>query len=131
MVFLDGTWTKTKVACTHGRAPRGQRLLMGLPHGHWHTSTVIAGQTRRGMIASCVPDGPMNRDAFETYVEQVPVPEVRRRGWRPTPRVFVMGREEGMAQGVGRRGPPKPAAAYRRLSRTGMRAPPPCSHGSE
>ena len=29
------------------------------------------------MIAPCVLDGPMNRDAIVTYVEQVLVPELR------------------------------------------------------
>ena len=77
LVFLDETWTKTNMARTHGRAPRGQRLRMSVPHGHRHTSTVIAGLTLRGMIAPCVLDGPMNRDAFVTYVEQVLVPELR------------------------------------------------------
>ena len=77
LVFLDETWTKTNMARTHGRAPRGQRLRMSVPHGHWHTSTVIAGLTLRGMIAPCVLDGPMNRDAFVTDVEQVLVPELR------------------------------------------------------
>lgn len=77
LVFLDETWTKTNMARTHGRAPRGQRLQMSVPHGHWHTSTFIAGLTLRGMIAPCVLDGPMNRDTFVTYVEQVLVPELR------------------------------------------------------
>ena len=77
LVFLDETWTKTNKARTHGRAPRGQRLSMSVPHGHWHTSVVIAGLTLRGMIAPCVLDGRMNRDAFMTHVEQVLVPELR------------------------------------------------------
>ena len=39
--------------------------------------SVIAGLTLRGVIAPCVLDGHMNRDAFETYVEQVTVPGLR------------------------------------------------------
>ena len=77
LVFVDETWTKTNMERTHGRAPRGQRLPMSVPHGHWHTSSIIAGLTLRGMIAPCVRDGPMNREAFVTYVEQVLVPELR------------------------------------------------------
>ena len=65
------------MARMHERDPGGQRLRMSVPHGHWHTSTVIAGLTLRGMIAPWVLDGPMNRAAFETYVEQVLVPELR------------------------------------------------------
>ena len=50
---------------------------MGQPHGHWKTSTFVAGLTLRGMIAPFVLDGPINRAAFETYVEKVLVPELR------------------------------------------------------
>jgi transposase len=77
LVFIDETWAKTNMARTHGRAPRGQRLHMGRPYGHWKTSTFVAGLTLRGMIAPFVLDGPINRLAFETYVERVLVPELR------------------------------------------------------
>jgi len=62
---------------THGRAPRGQRLRMGAPHGHWKTTTFVGALSLRGMIAPFVLSGPINRDAFETYVEVVLVPELR------------------------------------------------------
>jgi len=65
------------MARTHGRAPRGQRLRMGIPHGHWKTTTFVAGLAMRGMIAPLVLGGPINRAAFETYVEKVLVPELR------------------------------------------------------
>ena len=64
------------MARTHGRAPRGERLRVGVPHGHWKTTTFVAGLTARGMIAPWVLDGPINRHAFETYVEKVLVPEL-------------------------------------------------------
>jgi transposase len=65
------------MARTHGRRRRGERLRMGFPHGHWKTTTFVAGLTLRGMIAPFVLSGPINRDAFETYVEKVLVPELR------------------------------------------------------
>ncbi len=77
MVFIDETWAKTNMARAHGRAPRGQRLRIGQPHGHWKTSTFVAGLTLRGTIAPFVLDGPINGCAFETYVEKVLVPELR------------------------------------------------------
>ena len=76
LVFIDETWAKTNMARTHGRAPRGRRLYMGQPYSHWKTSTFVAGLTLRGMIAPFVLDGPINRLAFETYVEKVLVPEL-------------------------------------------------------
>ena len=65
------------MARRYGRAPKGQRLRVGIPHGHWKTTTFLAGLTTRGMIAPFVLDGPINRDAFETYVGKVLVPELR------------------------------------------------------
>jgi transposase len=65
------------MARTHGRCRRGERLRVGVPHGHWKTTTFIAGLTTPGMIAPFVLDGPINRSAFETYVERVVVPELR------------------------------------------------------
>ena len=76
-MFIDETWAKTNMARTHGRCPRGERLRMGMPHGHWRTTTFVSALTLRGMIAPFVLSGPINRDAFEAYVEQVLVPELR------------------------------------------------------
>jgi transposase len=64
------------MARTHGRCPRGERLRVGVPHGHWKTTTIVAALTTRGIIAPWVLDGPINRAAFETYVEKVLVPEL-------------------------------------------------------
>lgn len=50
---------------------------MGAPHGHWNTTTFIGALTLRGMIAPFVISGPINRTAFEAYVEQVLAPELR------------------------------------------------------
>jgi len=50
---------------------------MSVPFGHWKTTTFVAGLTTRGLIAPWVLDGPINREAFETYVARVLVPELR------------------------------------------------------
>ncbi len=49
---------------------------MGVPHGHWKTTTFVGALTIRGFIAPMVLDGPINRIAFETYVAKVLVPEL-------------------------------------------------------
>jgi transposase len=51
---------------------------VGVPHGHWKTTTFIGALTLHGFIAPFVIDGPINRLAFETYVEKVLVPELRK-----------------------------------------------------
>lgn len=60
-----------------GRAPRGERLVHKVPHGHWKTSTLISALGVRGVRCSAVLDGPVNRDAFEAFVEQVLVTHLR------------------------------------------------------
>jgi transposase len=76
LVFIDETWASTNMARLHGRAPRGERLCVGLPHGHWKTTTFVAGLRLTGMIAPLVLDGPINGQAFQAYVEQILVPQL-------------------------------------------------------
>ncbi len=75
-MFLDETWTSTKMARTRGRSPRGERLRSPVPHGHWKTTNFVAGLRLSGVAAPFVLDGPINRDAFQAYVERVLVPEL-------------------------------------------------------
>ena len=58
-------------------APRGQRLRVAVPYGHWRTTTFVGALSMRRIIAPFVLDGPINREAFETYVERVLVPTLR------------------------------------------------------
>jgi transposase len=76
-VFIDETWTSTAMTRMRGRAPAGQRVRAGVPYGHWKTTTVIAGLRTDGLVAPCLLDGPINREAFDACVEQVLVPELR------------------------------------------------------
>jgi transposase len=77
LVFIDETWASTNMARLHGRTPKGERLRAGIPHGHWKTTTFVAGLRLSGMMATMVLDGPINRDAFQAYVEQVLVRELK------------------------------------------------------
>lgn len=77
LVFIDETWASTNMARRYGRAPRGQRLRMSVPHGHWKTTTFVGALRRTGMVAPMVLDGPINGRAFQAYVDQVLVPELR------------------------------------------------------
>lgn len=74
LVFIDETWAKTNMTRARGRAPRGERLVAKVPHGHWKTTTLVAALDRRGMRCSMTLDGAVNRDAFEAFVERVLVP---------------------------------------------------------
>lgn len=59
------------MARQRGRIQKGERLKVGIPHGHWKTTTFVAGLRLTGMVAPLVLDGPINRAAFVAYIEQV------------------------------------------------------------
>ena len=48
-----------------------------MPHGHWKTTTFVAGLRASGLVAPFVLDGSINRNAFETHVALVLVPDLR------------------------------------------------------
>lgn len=60
-----------------GRAPRGERLLAKIPHGHWLTTTLIGAMDVSGVRCSTVVDGPVNADVFAAFVEKVLCPELK------------------------------------------------------
>jgi transposase len=74
LVFIDETWATTNMTRRYGRSPRGQRLVARVPHGHWKTSTFVAGLRATGLTAPLVVDGAMNGEIFRAYVEQVLAP---------------------------------------------------------
>jgi transposase len=62
------------MARLRGRCRKGERPFASIPHGHWRTTTFVAGLRLGGLDAPMVIDGPMNGEAFLAYVEQVLVP---------------------------------------------------------
>ena len=65
------------MARMRGRAPKGERLRAGVPHGHWRTTTFGAGLRLSGIDAPMLIDGAINGESFLAYVRQVLVPTVR------------------------------------------------------
>ena len=59
------------MARRYGRAPRGERLVSKVPRGHWKTITFVAALRCDRITAPAVFDGPMDRECFQAYVEQV------------------------------------------------------------
>ena len=78
LVFIDETRAKTNMARTYGWAPRGQRLVAKVPHGHWKTVTFLAALRNDRIDAPCGFDGPINGERCLAYVEQFLVPTLKR-----------------------------------------------------
>ena len=76
-MFLDETGASTNMVRRTGWGPRGARVVVRAPHGHWKTTTFVAGLRASGIVAPFVLDGPINRVAFETYIARVLAPELR------------------------------------------------------
>ena len=70
LVFLDETGASTNMARRYGRAPRGERCVASVPHGHWHTTTVVAGLRHDDRTAPMVTDGAMTSTLFLKYVQE-------------------------------------------------------------
>ena len=77
LVFLDESGVATNLRRRYGRSARGQRVPDHAPHGHWQTSTFIAGLRVTGLTAPGVFDGPMDGPSFLAYVEQTLVPTLQ------------------------------------------------------
>jgi transposase len=75
-VFLDETSAATNMARRYGWGPRSERLVDAAPHGHWRTTTFVAGLRSTGIIAPLVLDGPMTGEAFRAYVGQFLAPSL-------------------------------------------------------
>jgi transposase len=77
LVFVDETGASTAMTRTHGRAPIGQRVEGTVP-GHWESVTLVAGMRLAGVVGPMAFAGAMDTPNFESYVEQVLAPELRR-----------------------------------------------------
>jgi transposase len=77
LVFVDETGVTTAMTPAYGRAPRGERVEASAP-ASWESVTVIAAMGLDGVRAPLALPGSVNAATFESYVEQVLVPALRR-----------------------------------------------------
>ena len=70
LVFVDESGANTRMTRWRGRAPAGQRLVARIPHGHYQTSTLIAGVGLRGACAPWLFDGAMDGEMYLAWVRQ-------------------------------------------------------------
>lgn len=75
LVFVDETGVTTAMTRAYGWAPRGERAVGSAP-GSWESLTVIAALGMGGVRAPLVFPGATDAAAFESYVEEVLVPEL-------------------------------------------------------
>ncbi len=77
MVFMDETAAATNMERRYGRAPRGERCRIAVPHGHYKTTTVTAALRASGPCAIALMDGAMTGERFRAYVADTLVPTLQ------------------------------------------------------
>jgi transposase len=70
LVFVDESGANTQMTRRYGRSPIGQRLTCKVPHGHYQTTTMIAGVRLTGPQAPWLFGGAMDGELFLAWVKQ-------------------------------------------------------------
>jgi transposase len=75
LIFVDETGITTAMTPKYARAPQGERAVDSAP-ASWETVTVVTALGLDGVHAPLAFPGSINAATFESYVEQVLVPEL-------------------------------------------------------
>jgi transposase len=78
LVFVDEMGTNTSLSPLYAWAPRGERASCSVPRNRGPNTTLLSSMTLEGMGTSLAVEGATNREVFETYVEQILAPTLRR-----------------------------------------------------
>lgn len=77
-VFVDETGVNLALTRTHGRAPRGVRVVGAVPQNYGQNLTVLAALDQRGIRAALLVPGATDGEVFRHFVEHVLRPTLRR-----------------------------------------------------
>src|SRR5215212_3004498 len=78
LVFVDEMGTNTSLSPLYGSSKKGERAHCSVPRNRGKNTTLLATRTIEGMGPSLAVEGATNSQVFETYVEQVLGPTLRR-----------------------------------------------------
>ena len=78
LVFIDESGVNTKMDRLRGRAPIGERLVCKIPHGHYHSNTIISAIRLGGPCAGKLFDGAMNGPKFLAWIKEMLVPALQK-----------------------------------------------------
>jgi transposase len=78
LVFVDEMGTNTSLSPVYGWSKKGRRAHCSVPRNRGKNTTVLASMGVEGMGPSLAVEGPTTARVFETYVERVLAPTLRR-----------------------------------------------------
>ena len=76
--FIDETGVNITLTRRYGRAPRGERITESAPRNYREQRSIISSMSTDGVAASFVIEGAVDAEAFNTYVERVLRPTMRK-----------------------------------------------------
>jgi transposase len=76
LVFVDESGANTAMTRSYGRAPQGERVWATAPEA-WKNVTLIVGMRTSGVVAPIALPGAVDGVVFQTYVQDVLVPQLR------------------------------------------------------
>jgi transposase len=78
LVFVDEMGTNTSLSSLRAWSKRGERAHCSVPRNRGPNTTLLASMSPEGMGPSLAVEGATTRPVFETYVEKVLLPGLRR-----------------------------------------------------
>ena len=78
LVFVDEMGTNTALSPLYGWAKKGERAHCSVPRNRGKNTTLLSSMTMEGMGPSLAVEGATNSEVFETYVERVLAPTLRK-----------------------------------------------------
>jgi transposase len=78
LVFVDEMGTNTSLSARYAYAPKGRRAYAQVPRNRGANTTLLASMSLEGMGPCLAVEGTTTAIVFETYVEKVLAPSLRR-----------------------------------------------------
>ncbi len=78
LVFVEEMGTNTSLAPLYAWSPRGERALCSVPRNWGANVTLLASMGTLGMGPCLAVEGPTTREVFETYLERLLLPSLKR-----------------------------------------------------
>ena len=78
LVFVDEMGTNTSLSPTYGWSKKGERAHCSVPRNRGKNTTLLASMSLEGMGPSLAVEGATTSAVFETYVERVLAPNLRK-----------------------------------------------------
>ena len=78
LVFVDEMGTNTSLSPVYGWSKKGERAHCSVPRNRGKNTTVLASMSLEGMGSSLAVEGATTSAVFQTYVERVLAPTLRK-----------------------------------------------------